>query len=332
MIHSPVFIIGCPRSGTTLLYTLLAEVNTLWSIGGESKAIIERYHHPSVKDWESGALNAADVTPQSRVYIRRALARQAAPGAYWRAINRIRDRLRTNPVWRAVKQRGRTTQPGAGAAYAAPQTGLRLAQTVAWGFYGWRTAGRSIRLLEKTPENCLRLPFLLEIFPDAGFVFLTRDAAPNIASLMEGWRQPHLFPGYAVPEPVRIPGDQRGRWAFTLIPGWRELLDRPLVEVCARQWVACNDAALDFLAVHAGQVPALALAYEDLLRDPARELGRIGRFLGLDGAEIMRRAAVLPEINVVSAPGEEKGQRISAELAPLASLIQPTRQRLGYAA
>lgn len=330
MIHSPVFIIGCPRSGTTLLYTLLAEVNTLWSIGGESKAIIERYHHPSVKDWESGALNAADVTPQSRAYIRRALARQAAPGNYWRAINRGRDRLRLNPVWRAVKQRGQTTRPGSEAAYAAPQTGLRLTQAVAWACYGWRTARRPIRLLEKTPENCLRLPFLLEIFPDAHFIFLTRDAGPNIASLMEGWRQPHLFPGYVVPASVRIPGDRRGRWAFTLIPGWRDLLDRPLAEVCARQWVACNEAALDFLAGRAGQVPALTLAYEELLRDPAGQLARLGAFIGVDSAEITRRAAALPEINVVSAPGEEKWRRFSAELAPLVPLIQSTRQRLGY--
>jgi hypothetical protein len=135
-----------------------------------------------------------------------------------------------------------------------------------------------------------------------------------------------------VPDPVRIPGDERGRWAFTLIPGWRDLLDRPLVEVCARQWVACNEAVLDFLARHQGQLPALTVAYEALLRDPAGQLERIGRYLGLDAAEITRRAAALPEINVVSRPNQEKWGRISAELATLAPLIQPTRRRLGYEA
>lgn len=330
MIRSPVFIIGCPRSGTTLLYTLLTEVTTLWSLGSESKAIIEQHHHPRVKGWESGALDATDATPESRTYIRRAFARQAAPGNFWRAVNQGRDRLRGNRLWRAIKQRGRTTAVGAGAAYAAPQTGLRLAQTVAWARYSWQAGRRSIRLLEKTPENCLRLSFLLEIFPDAHFIYLTRDAGPNIASLMEGWRQPYLFPGYAVPDPVRIPGDTRGRWAFTLIPGWRDLLDRPLAEVCAHQWVTCNQAVLDFLATYQGRIPTLTLAYEELLHAPARELERIGRFLNIDTAEITRRAAALPEINVVSTPGEEKWRRIAAELPPLAPLIQPTRQRLGY--
>ena len=61
MIRSPVIVIGCPRSGTTLLFNILAEVSSLWSIGYESKAIIERYHAPAAKGWESGALDAAAV-------------------------------------------------------------------------------------------------------------------------------------------------------------------------------------------------------------------------------------------------------------------------------
>ncbi len=52
MIQSAVMIIGCPRSGTTLLFNLLSEAPELWSIGYESKEIIERYHAPSAKNWE----------------------------------------------------------------------------------------------------------------------------------------------------------------------------------------------------------------------------------------------------------------------------------------
>ena len=62
MVKSPVLIIGCARSGTTLLYNVLSQIPSLWSIGYESKAIIERYHAPAVKNWESGALDAGDLT------------------------------------------------------------------------------------------------------------------------------------------------------------------------------------------------------------------------------------------------------------------------------
>ena len=60
MIASPVLVIGCARSGTTLLYTVLSEVDALWSLGYESRAIIERDHGPAVRGWESGALSADD--------------------------------------------------------------------------------------------------------------------------------------------------------------------------------------------------------------------------------------------------------------------------------
>ena len=29
----------------------------------------------------------------------------------------------------------------------------------------------TITIVEKTPENCLRVPYLLDLFPDARFVF-----------------------------------------------------------------------------------------------------------------------------------------------------------------
>ncbi|MBK7216094.1 MAG: sulfotransferase [Candidatus Promineofilum sp.] len=61
MITSPVLIIGCARSGTTLLYNVLSEVDELWSLGYESREIIERRHGPAARGWESGALSAADL-------------------------------------------------------------------------------------------------------------------------------------------------------------------------------------------------------------------------------------------------------------------------------
>ena len=44
------------------------------------------------------------------------------------------------------------------------------------------------RLLEKTPKNALRLPFFLEVFPDALIVFLYREPRANLSSMIEAWR------------------------------------------------------------------------------------------------------------------------------------------------
>lgn len=333
MINEPVLIIGCPRSGTTLLYNVLSEVSSLWSMGAESKAVIERYHHPREKGWESGALTAADLTPTSRDYMLSEFQAAAAPGTFWRRVNRVRRWLRGNAVWRALKARGRTQEAGSTAGAAVPQQGMALLSRLVRLRNRLRPVGeRPIRLLEKTPENCLRLSFMLALFPDAQIIYLTRNGPGNVNSLMEGWRQPHLFPGYRVPEPIRIPGDERGRWAFTLIPGWRELADRPLEEVCAWQWMRCNEAVLAHRKQTAGRVPYLTVRYEDLVAEPAAVLGRIADFIGVDyRTELGRFGEGLPRINVVSEPGREKWRRQNKEaIARVLPLLRPTMERLGY--
>lgn len=333
MIISPVFIIGCPRSGTSLLYNILSEAPELWSIGYESKAIIEHYHHPQVKNWQSGALTAADLTPTSRDYICSAFQQQAAPGSFWRRVNELRSWLGRRRLWKAIKQRGRSTDPGAAVSSAIPQQSLDAVRTFVR--LANRLAGnpnRPIRLLEKTPENCLRLPFLLSLFPDARILYLVRDGRANVNSLIEGWRHPYLFPGYQVPEPLTIPSDTRGRWAFTLIPGWRDLTSVPLEEICAWQWVYCNKAVLAHRAETEGVVPYLAIHYEELVGNPAAVLPQIADFLNIDYASSLGRYAnSLPLINATTIPGEEKWRlQNGPAIERMMPILQPMISQLGY--
>lgn len=326
MITAPILLIGCARSGTTLLYTVLSEVDTLWSLGYESRAIIERDHGPAARGWASGALSAADLTPAAAGDLRRAFAAAAVPGATWRRVNRLRHILNETTLYRTLKWRGRA---GSAAAAAAPAAGLDAARAL--GRLAARLAppGGPIRLLEKTPENCLRLPFLQALFPDARVLFLTRDGRANVHSLLEGWRHPVLFPGYRTPIPVTSPGQTRGRWAFTLIPGWRELVDRPLVEICARQWADCNAAVLDYAATP-GALPMLTVRYEALVAAPDETLATIARFLDLRPADIPAYGRGLPEVNVVSAPGAAKWRAEAEALATVAPILAPVMGRLGY--
>ena len=334
MIQSPVLIIGCPRSGTTLLFNILSEVPALWSIGYESKDIVERYHHPRTKNWDSGALGATDLTPTSRNYMLGAFERQAAPGTFWQSINRSRSWLRGNALWKKLKQRGRTNSAGSAISSAVPQQGLDVLRRFVQARNTIVPKGRSVqvRLLEKTPENCLRLPFLLALFPDARIIYLTRDGPSNVNSLLEGWRQPHLFPGYQAPEPLSIPGYTRDRWAFTLIPGWRALASSPLEEICAWQWIRCNEAVLRHREETRGQVPYLTIRYEALVAEPATALSHIASFVEIEyERDLERFAQGLPQINVVSAPDHEKWRRENpAAIQRILPLIEPMQIRLGY--
>jgi hypothetical protein len=132
-----------------------------------------------------------------------------------------------------------------------------------------------LRLIEKTPENALRVAFLARAFPDARFVFLHREGRQSVSSLIEAWRH-----GGFVNLPV-LPGWERGPWCFTLIDGWRERAGDDLCDLAAWQWAESNRRALDALELLDGE-RWIALDHEELVNVPRRAIERVCAFAGLD--------------------------------------------------
>ena len=128
-----------------------------------------------------------------------------------------------------------------------------------------------LRIVEKTPENSFRIPFLMKLFPDALFLYVIRDPRGSISSIYRGWHQPVKFKTYPLPSGFRIQGYAGTRWSFGLPPGWRSLEGSTLMEVCAFQWKAYNEACLQDLPFAHGNV--LQVSYEDLVGAPAVQLG-----------------------------------------------------------
>jgi hypothetical protein len=91
-----------------------------------------------------------------------------------------------------------------------------------------------IRLVEKTPANCLRIPFLVNLFPDAKFLYLVRRGEDVVSSLMEGWKnwsntgsKPWTYT----------------KWHYLVPPGWQDWKGKSLQEICAFQWLESNRIA-----------------------------------------------------------------------------------------
>jgi hypothetical protein len=266
----PVLVIGCHRSGTTLLHDALACSSELASLGDEGPVLWEAFHDPSQHGWGSNALGRGDVTENERKWI------------------------------------------------------YRVVQTV----------GGGLRFLEKTPTNSLRVPYLDELFPDAMFVFLRRRAADNVNALIEGWRARPRFVTYRLPEPLEGLGDRSGHeWSFALVPGWRELRRAPLEEVCARQYVECNEAVIRARA-ELDPARTIDVAYEDLVERPSEEIARVFGELGLVFTEEAASfAASIPStpINALTPPKREKWREQNpAEIRRILPLVVGTERRLGY--
>jgi hypothetical protein len=97
------------------------------------------------------------------------------------------------------------------------------------------------RFVEKTPENTLRIPYLLELFPDAHFVVIKRNPCDVINSLINGWREESgRYRSYYVPQDLRIPGHPHSRqWRFALVEGWRDLGATEVPRIAFEQWRQC---------------------------------------------------------------------------------------------
>jgi hypothetical protein len=311
LIRDPVFVLGPPRSATTLLFQTLARHSKLWSIGTESQPVFEGPFHPEKMDWRSNALTAADLTPETAEYLRGEFLRRMHPGPVW--------------SWRDARREGK---PGASslparAGYAAAR--FRAAFLRKYG---------TVRLLEKTPINCLRIPFLRALFPDAKFLFLRRDGRPNISSLIDGWGLEGQFETYALPVPLRIEGYSGRKWRFLLPPNWRELVDQPLEVVCTWQWRSAMEAVLAALPSLRADGAVFELSYEELTGSPRATLGRVLDYLHLPHeAAVVPREDRLPVINARTPPDPNKWKkRNGPAIERILLLIAGIQGQCGYPA
>jgi hypothetical protein len=264
----PVFIVSSPRSGSTMLFEAMARAAGVYTIGGESHALIEAMPelHPATNGIESNRLTAAAATPAVSETLRQ------------RFLAALRDRDGAVP--------GPT--------------------------------GR-LRMLEKTPKNSLRVPFLAEVFPEAEFVYLYRDPRETMGSMIDAWNSGR-FRTYP-----NLPAWQGPAWSLLLIPGWRELIGKPLGEVVCAQWETATRLLLDDLAALAPE-RVHVVRYDTLKQDAEGELRRLCAATGLQWDRPLQSALPLSRYTL-SPPDPDKWRRHAGAIEPQLRLIEPTMQR-----
>jgi Sulfotransferase family len=248
--EGPLFIVGAPRSGTSLLYKLLCL-------------------HPAaawISNWSRRAPGVAPVAALNRLARRPSPARRSVwfgsdtANAYVYGRRRsLRERLYPMPVEGEPLYRhcgvgqGPTGQP------AEDRQAACLRRTFA-NLQRW-SGGRV--LISKRIANNQRIPFLAAAFPGARFLHLIRDGRAVAYSLsrVDWWEDGVVW------------------WYGDTPRHWRERGGDPW-ELVATHWVRELTSIEEGLTTVAPD-RRLELRYEILVDDPAAALERVAGFAGL---------------------------------------------------
>lgn len=182
----------------------------------------------------------------------------------------------------------------------------------------------SVRFLEKTPKNSLRIPFFRQMFPDAKFIFLYREAEPNIASMLDAWLS-RKFVTYD-----DLPDWDGPSWSLLLPPGWRSMRGRALSEIVAWQWAQTNERIMDNLSL-LPRADWTHVSYESLLNNPGETLQALCKFAGIPFGPRMQTFANegFPLSRyTLAAPDERKWKRHEGDIRAVSSLYSSTAKRI----
>lgn len=264
-IRAPIFIIGAPRSGTSVLYKKLAR-------------------HPDLA-WIS---NITKKVPDSLLVTR--------------AIGLFRDDHRPTE---AKKIWGRYASGAhVGREDATPRARRFLRGVVRNNLKLFHKP----RFLSKDCGNSLRMEFLDEIFPDAIFIHIIRDGRAVAHSTL------------------RVREARDGEFWGIRPPGWKDLVDRPIIEAAAMQWRWTLEAVRKS-AAKLDESRYMEVRYEDFVRDPEGVLEAIAQKCGLEWDP-----AYLKElVSDVSSKNFKWRDTLShADVETLHSLIGGSLAELGY--
>jgi len=209
------------------------------------------------------------------------------------------------------------------------------------------------RLVEKTPSNCLRVPFLRAVYPQARILLVLRDGRSVVHSTADlqmskgKWRNlldrakqmpPQEWPAETgrVLDMVRrrVLGQPMPIWG-PRPPGWRQWVrdDHPDI-VRAKQWsatilTAYRDAqALIEQAETNGEDPGvLIFRYEDLVSDPGPTLERILAFAELRDDGLSQHFAGSVDHARFA---KRKDANTSEQLERMKPYLEPALIELGY--
>lgn len=250
--HPPIFVVGAPRSGSTLLYQLLTD---RFDVGYLANGHAQHPGAPSLVERRRGLVRE----------------RRGAAGDYDSSFGGTAGELgpsECGPFWYRFFPR----RPHHVTAEDFPTASRRDFRAAVGAFV--EACGRPV--VYKNLVNTARIGAIAAALPEALFIDIHRDLTTNARSLLES-RQ-------------GVAGSYDAWWSVEP-PGIERLRELPAHEQVVEQ-VRALEALVAQVETAIGPERVLHLAYEDLCADPHAELERIAAFAAAHGRELGERGEV----------------------------------------
>jgi hypothetical protein len=176
-------------------------------------------------------------------------------------------------------------------------------------YFQWAT--RKTLVMNKHPENAFRIHFMKAIFPEAKLINIVRDGRAAVCSNYRSAttkenRMATPFAGYSRP------------------PGWREQLDRPILEQLSYMW---NESVM-YASTEGAKYGAdfMEVRYEDLPLRSGEIMSQIWRWIGLEVRD--EYVAALPKFDDRNYKWKQALK--PEEVATIERVAKPGLERFGY--
>jgi hypothetical protein len=237
-------------------------------------------------------------------------------------------------------------------------------------FENFKTKRKCAVLIDKSPRNSLKIPFILKIFPQAKFIHLLRDGRDVTLSIMKEWlrrqtivQNPRSKGRFSYGEAYQVIQTFLGRQPFVKdklrafwfethghpfnrkkhlnrlrwngeigwgprFRGWERIYEQSsLLEFNAYQWLYCvQRIEADWNLIP--QSCRLTVRYEDLIQRSRQKITDILGFLGLDGDPAFFQS--LPKLKADNY-NKWKAEFSKQDLKKISPILTTQLKKLGYA-
>ncbi len=203
------------------------------------------------------------------------------------------------------------------------------------------------RIMEKTPSNIMRIPYVESIFPESKYLYIIREPFANLSSAEIRWKFEsnwhHLWVRFLECPKTQIPHylkrflvdryrhyilrkEYFSIWGVRYAGIYNDLKKISLEELICKQWVACSkQAEEDFAKIDPSKI--MAIRYEDFVENPVEMYRKIAEHFNLELTE-----KVETQINnMVDSGRQEKWKRLDKDvLKRCLPILKDEMEKHGY--